>query len=158
MTVLPRDPANYGASGNHVAGGGPDMRTDYVVGDLMTIDPVVIAPAARLEEAARILDAFEVSGLPVVDAQGQLVGVISQTDLLRGADEHGPPVRGRWADRRVADIMSSPPITVRSLTPLAEAARLMRERSVHRLVVVDEGDRAIGVLSSMDFVALYAED
>ena len=54
--------------------------------------------------------------------------------------------------------MSSPPITVRRLTPLAEAARLMRERSVHRLVVVDERDRAMGVLSSMDFVALYADD
>ncbi len=133
------------------------MRMDYIVGDFMTIDPVVVAPGARLEEAARILEAFEVSGLPVVDDAGHLVGVISQTDLLRGAAEHGPPVRGRWADRRVSDIMSSPPLTVRMLAPLADAAREMQERAVHRLVVVDDAGRPVGVLSSMDFVALYAE-
>lgn len=133
------------------------MRTDYVVGDLMTIDPVVISPSAGVDEAARILEAYEVSGLPVVDGDGHLVGVISQTDLLRGARDGAGRLRRGLTSTRVADVMSSPPITVASLTPLSEAAKTMREHGVHRLVVVDVGGRAIGVLTSMDFVTLYAE-
>lgn len=133
------------------------MRTEYVVGDFMTIDPVVISPSASLDQAARILAAYEVSGLPVVEADGHLVGVISQTDLLRGAADRTQPIGPGPSGARVADVMSSPPITVKRLTPLSEAARAMREQGVHRLVVVDEGGRAIGVLSSMDFVTLYAE-
>lgn len=133
------------------------MRMDYMVGELMTIDPVVISPSAGVDEAARILEAYEVSGLPVVDDDGRLVGVISQTDLLRGAGDGAQSVRSEPSSARVADVMSSPPITVTSLTPLSEAARTMREHGIHRLVVVDIGGHAIGVLSSMDFVTLYAE-
>lgn len=133
------------------------MRMDYVVGDFMTIDPVVISPSAGIDEAARVLQAFEVSGLPVVDDDGRLLGVISQTDLLQAGDRGTRRLSSASAVPRVADVMSSPPISVTMLTPLTEAARAMRENAVHRVVVVDEAGHAIGVLSSMDFVALYAE-
>ncbi len=133
------------------------MRSDYVVGDLMTIDPVVTRPSARLEEAARLLEAFEVSGLPVVDEQDRLLGVISQTDLVRGRGDVESPVRGSSGRSHVADVMTSPAITVGMLTPLADAARLMRDKHVHRLVAVDDAGHAIGVLSAMDFVTLYAD-
>ncbi len=133
------------------------MRSDYVVGDLMTIDPVVTRPSAPLEEAARLLEAFEVSGLPVVDEQDRLLGVISQTDLVRGRGDVESPVRGSSRGLHVADVMTSPPITVGMLTPLADAARLMCENHVHRLVAVDDAGHAIGVLSAMDFVTLYAD-
>jgi CBS domain-containing protein len=53
--------------------------------------------------------------------------------------------------------MTSPAITVSALTDLRDAARLMRDRRIHRLVVVDDADRPVGVLSASDFVALYAD-
>jgi CBS domain-containing protein len=59
---------------------------------------------------------------------------------------------------KVGEVMSRPPVTVLLSTTLAEAARTMTEGRVHRVVVVDDGQRPIGVLSAMDFVKLYAED
>jgi CBS domain-containing protein len=107
------------------------VKTELVVGDLMTIEPIVIGPDARIEEAERMLEANEVTGLPVVDGDARLVGVISQTDLLRGSGDLHSAVRRRYTGLRVADLMTSPPITVDVTTPV--------------------------VLSSMDFVSLYAE-
>ena len=133
------------------------METELVVGDLMTIEPIVIARDARIEDAEAMLEMHEVTGLPVVDDDARLVGVISQTDLLRGSGDLHSAIRRRYTGLRVADLMTSPPITVDVTTPVVEAARLMRDEKVHRVVVVDDADRPLGVLSSMDFVALYAE-
>jgi CBS domain-containing protein len=130
---------------------------DYLVGDLMTIDPLVIAPDARIEQAEAMMETYDVSGLPVVDDGGTLVGVISQTDLLRGGGDVNSAVRKRYTGLRVADLMSSPPITVQMATPLVEAARLMRDERIHRVVAINDRGQPIGVLSSMDFVSLYAE-
>jgi CBS domain-containing protein len=133
------------------------MGTDYVVADFMTIDPVVIAPEARIEDAERMMEDYDVTGLPVVDAHGTLVGVISQTDLLRGGGDLMTAVRKRYTGLRVADLMTSPAITVGVETPLVDAARLMRDEKVHRVVAISDAGRAVGVLSSMDFVTLYAD-
>ena len=130
---------------------------ELLAGDWMTIMPVVIGSDARIEEAERMLEIHEVTGLPVVDGDGKLVGVISQTDLLRGSGDVHSAVRRRYTGLRVADLMSSPAITVDMSTPLREAARLMRDEKIHRLVVVDGAERPLGVLTSMDFVTLYAE-
>jgi len=132
------------------------MNTEYVVGDLMTIEPVVTSADARVEDAIRLIETYQISGLPVVDDAGRLVGVISQTDLVRLGDEPRVSPRRRRA-LRVADVMSTPPITVERLTRLSDAARLMHDRHVHRVVAIDDVGRPVGVLSSMDFVALYAE-
>jgi len=130
---------------------------EMLAGDWMTIMPVVIGSDARIEEAERMLELHEVTGLPVVDGDGKLVGVISQTDLLRGSADVHSAVRRRYTGLRVADLMSSPAITVDISTPMREAARLMRDEKIHRLVVVDGAERPLGVLTSMDFVTLYAE-
>lgn len=133
------------------------MDGEYVVGDLMTIDPIVIGPDARIEEAEQLLERYDVTGLPVVDEHGALLGVLSQTDLLRGAGDVQSAVRRRFTGLRVADLMSRPAITVDLSTPLVDAARLMRDERIHRLVAVTDAGRPVGVLSSMDFVALYAD-
>jgi CBS domain-containing protein len=129
---------------------------ELVAGDYMTIMPIVISPDARIEDAERMLEVHEVTGLPVVD-DGRLVGVISQTDILRGSGDVHSAVRRRYTGLRVADLMSSPAVTVDISTPLREAARLMRDEKIHRVVVVDRDERPLGVLTSMDFVSLYAE-
>ena len=132
-----------------------------LVGDLMALEPVVVRADAPLAVAATLLDRHHISGLPVVDAAGSLVGVLSQTDLLRArATEY---LWTNWSGLRVKHLMTSPALTVHRDQPLAIAARKMERHHVHRLVVVaDEDDRLpIGVLATSDLVramALLAED
>lgn len=128
------------------------------VADVMTIDPIVVADDAPIEEAARLLRTFSVSGLPVLDQFGALVGVISQTDLIANEGSAvGRLIRTGASGLRVGELMSSPAMTIPMTGSLAEAARLMRDRRVHRLVAIDEAGRPVGVLSASDFVALFAE-
>ena len=129
-----------------------------VVADVMTVDPVTVSVEATVETAEQLLAAYRISGLPVVDANGHLVGVLSRTDLLlEGGSGLSQLLRGRASGLRVGELMSSPPITVGLSATLADAARMMRDERVHRLVVVNEHDEPIGVLSATDYVTLIAE-
>lgn len=136
----------------------PARQYELTAGDLMTIDPVVIALDAPIEDAERLILEHGVSGLPVVDHDGALLGVVSQTDFMHLAN---PDVRGlihhKASGIRVGEIMSRPPVTAGVSTPLVEAARRMVSERVHRVVVVDDEQRPLGVLSAMDFVTLFAE-
>ncbi|HEY8178453.1 MAG TPA: CBS domain-containing protein [Candidatus Limnocylindria bacterium] len=127
-------------------------------GDLMTIEPVMVAVDVPIEEAERLILDHGISGLPVVDQGGALVGVVSQTDFMHLAN---PDVRNlihhKASGIRIGEVMSRPPVTVLLSTPLVEAARKMVDERVHRVVVVDDGQRPLGVLSAMDFVTLFAE-
>jgi CBS-domain-containing membrane protein len=132
----------------------PDMR----VADLMTIDPIVISIDASIEDAEELLRHHRVTGLPVVDLAGRLVGVVSQTDLLYLAVPAVQAlVRHRQRGVRVGEVMSSPPVTIELSATLREAAQRMNDERLHRLVAVDEHGRPIGVIAAMDFVVLAAE-
>ncbi len=131
---------------------------DLVVADLMTLDPVLITVDAPLEDAEVLMRERAVSGLPVVDADGTLVGVISRTDVVEdGTIPMAILLRKVPSGLRVGELMSSPAITVETTDPLIEAARRMRDNRIHRLVAVDDRGRPVGVLSASDFVALYAD-
>jgi CBS domain-containing protein len=133
-------------------------QQDQVAADLMTIDPVVVAIDAAIEEAEELMRTYRVSGLPVVDVHGSLVGVISQTDLVHlGSPEVRSLIRHENSGIRVGEVMSRPPVTIPMSTSLVEAARVMVTERVHRLVVVDDHQRPRGVVSAMDFVSLAAE-
>ena len=125
------------------------------VEQLMTPGPIVIAESATVDEAVRMLEENEVSGLPVVDNDGLLLGVISQTDIVR-ARALGQ-LWQRWPGLRVRHLMHSPALTADRSMTLEEAAQLMEQAHVHRLVVVDE-DKAtpIGVISTTDLVRALA--
>ena len=129
-----------------------------VVADVMTMDPVTVGVEATVEDAEQLLAAYRISGLPVVDPTGHLVGVLSRTDLLL---EGGPALtqllRGRASGLRVGELMSRPPLTVNLTATLVDAARIMCDERVHRLVVVDEQETPIGVLSATDYVTLIAD-
>lgn len=136
-----------------IADGG-DLR----VADLMTVDPIVVSDGATIEEAEELLRHHRITGLPVVDLVGRLVGVISQTDLLYLAVPTVQAlIRHRGNGIRVGEVMSTPPVTIDSLATLREAAGQMNRGRLHRLVVIDGHGRPIGVISSMDFVALAAD-
>ena len=126
------------------------------VGDLMALEPVVIQANASLDEAASLLDFHRISGLPVVDRSGSLVGVLSQTDLLRARSTEY--LWANWPGLAVRRLMTSPSVTVSRSTPLPLAARTMERRHIHRLVVVADEDETvpIGILSVTDLVHAIA--
>ena len=127
-----------------------------IVGDLMAFEPVVVQANATLDEAASLLDLHGISGLPVVDRSGSLVGVLSQTDLLRARSTEY--LWTNWPGLAVRHLMTSPAITVTRSTPLPLAARTMERRHIHRLVVVSDDDETvpIGILSVTDIVHAIA--
>lgn len=134
------------------------ISTDLRVADLMTIDPVVISVDASIEDAEELLRHNRVTGLPVVDLSGRLVGVISQTDLLYLAVPAVQAlIRHRDHGIRVGEVMSSPAVTIDSTATVRDAARRMNDERLHRLVAVDDHGRPIGVIAAMDFVSLAAE-
>jgi CBS domain-containing protein len=126
------------------------MTEPRKVGDVMTPDPVSISEAASLAEAANLLDSRKISGMPVVDLNGSLVGVLSQTDLIRA--QANPQFHDKWRGLPVGEIMTKPALTILSTAGLDEAARLMGERRVHRLVVTDAAATPIGIISASDLV------
>ena len=131
---------------------------DLRVADLMTIDPVAVSVDASIEEAEELLRHHRISGLPVVDPNGMLVGVISQTDLLYLALPRVQAlIRHRDRGIRVGEVMSTPPVTIDDSASLRDAAQMMNNERLHRLVAVDAHGRPIGVIAAMDFVALAAE-
>jgi CBS domain-containing protein len=135
-----------------------DHRGTAIVADHMAPSLVVVRADATLTEAAALMDRHHVHGLPVVDRDGVLVGVLSQTDLNRARSTEY--LWANWPGLAVQHLMTSPALTVHRSTPLLAAARRMEEEHIHRLVVVEDGDdtNPIGVLSLTDLIhALVAE-
>ncbi len=129
------------------------MNQSRTVGEIMTPNPISIAESASLAEAAAILDTRKITGLPVVDGDGVLVGVLSQTDLVRvRANQH---MATSWPGLAVGQVMTKPALTISATARLEEAARLMEERRVHRLVVTDAAATPIGIISTSDLVRLW---
>ncbi len=119
------------------------------VGDLMTSDPVVVDADAYAAEAERLIKTYRVSGLPIVSG-GEAVGVISQTDLV--VARSSAMLSANWKRVCVRHLMTAPAVTVHVGTPVTRAAELMVRRHIHRLVVVDDEDRPVGILSPLDLL------
>ncbi|HEU5205791.1 MAG TPA: CBS domain-containing protein [Candidatus Limnocylindrales bacterium] len=136
----------------------PPSAFDRLVGDYMSLPAVVVAVDDLVERAETLLVEHHVSGLPVVDATGAIVGVVSRTDILGESPRVSALVRGHADRLLVGELMSSPAITVSITTTLREAARVMRDARIHRVVVVDEAARPVGVLSASDYVAIAADE
>jgi CBS domain-containing protein len=131
---------------------------ELVVGDVMSLDPITVSVDASIEQAQDILRANHITGLPVVDADGELVGVLSQSDLVWGPGLHvSALLRKQPSGLRVGELMTSPAVTVSLDEAVIEAARVMLRHRVHRLVAVDGRGRPVGVLSATDYVTLAAE-
>jgi CBS domain-containing protein len=126
------------------------------VGELMHGHPITIRADGTLVEAARLLDQHRIHGLPVVDEEGTLLGVLSQTDLVRARATDR--LWSSWPELAVRHLMTSPALTCRVDTPIRDAIAIMELNRVHRLVVVDEeGRRPVGIFSTTDVVHHLAE-
>jgi CBS domain-containing protein len=126
------------------------------VGDLMTRDPIVAHVDMPLNEAAELMDFYRVTGLPVIDWDGALVGVVSQTDMLHARSTEA--LWQAWPGLAVRHVMTSPAVSVTAGTTVDAAAALMERLKIHRLVVTDaEGVVVIGILAVADLVRSMAE-
>lgn len=138
------------------------------VGDVMTSRVHVASPLTPFKLLVRLIEENRISAVPIVDAQGVPVGVVSESDLLlkerRGEleAESGPlrawknrPERAKAGGVLAQDLMTSPAITVQQGALVADAARLMHERNVRRLVVVDHRGRIAGIVSRSDLLQVF---
>ncbi|MEV5849132.1 CBS domain-containing protein [Streptomyces sp. NPDC051985] len=131
---------------------------------VMVDDVVTAGYGTPFKEVVRLLDEHRISGLPVVDEERRVIGVLSGTDLMLhqtgAAGAHPLGRRARHdAARSVAGtaggIMSTPAVTVRADTTVTEAARLMAGRRVERLPVVDEEGRLVGIVTRRDLLQVF---
>ncbi|MET9689963.1 CBS domain-containing protein [Streptomyces sp. NPDC006514] len=132
------------------------------VADLMTDEVVSVAPVTAFKDVAKLLAQYDISGVPVLDDEDRVVGVVSQTDLL--AHTAGPHTAGPHASQwngsgtgppTAGDVMSAPPVTVHAEDTVADAARLMTRRSIERLPVVDVEDRLVGIVTRRDLLRTF---
>ncbi len=139
------------------------------VRDLMTTDPLTVSPDTLLKEAARTMVRNKVSGLPVL-VDGALVGIVTEGDFLRQEANRGQPYRFSLLDALFGEGPSDPPAAetvaevmtelVISTTPqvtIGEAARVMANKRVKRLPVVDEDGVLVGIISRADVVNAFTK-
>jgi CBS domain-containing protein len=129
--------------------------TTFRVGNLMSTEPVVVDEDAFASEAELLLRSYRISGLPVV-GNGILTGVISQTDLLNARSSE--LIGENWPRVRVRHLMTRPPVTVHLGSTVENAARLMLDRHIHRLVVIDDDGAPIGVVTTSDLLRVVLDE
>lgn len=128
--------------------------------DVMSTKLITVTPSTSVMEFARICAEDGISGAPVVQVDGTLVGIVSKTDIVNhmletdprfGTVEDGPS----WAEQReVQDIMQEEVLTVVPDTPAGEIAERMAEDRIHRVLVL-ENDTLVGIVTSIDLLAYY---
>jgi CBS domain-containing protein len=140
--------------------------------DVMTSPVVSIEPDASIWQAVRIMLQRHISGLPVIDQKGALVGVVTEGDFLRRAETGTQRRRPRWLEyligpgrladeytrahgRKVSEIMTADPLTISEDTLLDEIVRLMEKRQIKRLPVVRD-QQVVGIVSRANLVHALA--
>lgn len=137
------------------------------VAELMTTDVVTVGPDTPLKQVAEMLAARGISGVPVVGAEGGVLGVVSEADIL--SKERRPRRQPRFAQmlgypesldpkagaRTAAEAMTAPAVTIGAEKRVDTAAALMLDRSVNRLPVVDRNGKLVGIVTRADLVRAF---
>lgn len=118
--------------------------------DVMIKDVVTVTDATPLKEMATLFRERKITGAPVVDANGDLVGVISETDVIRKTNSIGA-----WSPANAGQIMTRNAVTVAPTETLQRVCELMYNRRIHR-VVVAEGRKICGIITTMDILRAIA--
>ena len=140
--------------------------------EVMSPTPVAVKPSDSVETVLKLLEDKHISGLPVVNHEGQVVGVVSEADLLFKEKPIRLPLYLTFLDSIiylepldkfrqqlkkslgifVADVMTSKPITIFPHAPVSQAAELMLTKRINRLPVVDEAERLVGIVTRNDLL------
>ena len=142
------------------------------VTDVMTTHVISVAPDESILKCVRLMLEYRISGLPVIDAKGNLVGIVTEGDFLRRAEAGTERKRPRWLEfitgpgrladeyvrshgRKVAEVMTRDPVTISEDTPVEEVVRLMEQRRIKRLPVV-RGTNVVGIVSRANLLHALA--
>lgn len=115
--------------------------------DIMTSNVCTIRPEASAQEAAQLLSQKRISGLPVVNPDGKIIGIVTEADIISKVNQEG---------LLVADIMSHEVIAVDEETSVSEIASLLTKRRIKRVPVVEKG-KLVGIVSRADIVNAVAQ-
>jgi CBS domain-containing protein len=138
------------------------------VRDVMSTNPVCVGVTTSAHELAEVLEGNGISGVPVIDTQGRIVGVVSRTDLIHRCLD-GPVGGGSFfaalanglaagtdfdpeSIGNVEEFMSGDPVTATVDEPIGAVARRMAEQRVHRVVVIDDDRQPIGMVTTLDLL------
>jgi CBS domain-containing protein len=144
--------------------------------DIMTRDVSTVPESMPIEQLAKAFSDTRVSGFPVLDEEGNLVGVVTESDLIHqnqrlhipttvalfdavfvlGSSKRLEEEMRRMTATEVGEIMTRNPVTVSGGTPVDEIATLMAEKHIHTLPVLDEDGRLVGVVGKIDVVRSLA--
>jgi CBS-domain-containing membrane protein len=137
-----------------------------LVKDVMTCPDITVEDSARFIDIVRLTQARAISSVPVVDDRGRLLGIVSEDDLVLKQDDSARRAGffesgGHRADRAKADgkvarqLMTATDATVRSTTSIAAAGRLMHEKKVNCLPVLDSREKVVGVVAQRDLLKVF---
>jgi CBS domain-containing protein len=149
---------------------------DKTIVDVMTSNPITVHPETDLKDAIALLVNNKISGLPVVDEQNHLVGILSESDLMWQESGVEPPPYIMILDsiiylqnpsryekqihkalgQTVGDVMSKKPLTIKSTQTVKEAAHMLHHKDVRRLPVIDSEGKVIGILTQGDIIRAMA--
>ncbi len=117
-----------------------------VAKDIMTQDVVTVTPDTRLQEVAKILAEKKISGLVVVDGD-KVVGIVSEADILKAGD----------MTKTAGEVMAKDVVSVSPDTDVAEIARILTDKGIKRVPVIDESGKLVGIVSRADIVRSMAQ-
>ncbi|WP_437515656.1 CBS domain-containing protein [Sorangium sp. So ce1099] len=171
----PATPGEERADPLHGVGGPLDPETP--IADIMTRDVLCVRPEVTVDELAALLVGHEISGVPVVDAEGRPVGMVSRADVLRAAQERGDTEESQRVTLQpddiapldieqgfhvyepikttARDIMTPVVLQVHESASIRQAASLMAYEGVHRLAVTSDDGKVVGILSSLDVLRWF---
>jgi CBS domain-containing protein len=155
-----------------VLGSSEPKETAMKAADVMTAHVISVAPDDSILRCVRLMLEYRISGLPVVDAKGNLVGVVTEGDFLRRTEAGTERKRPRWLEfitgpgrladeyvrshgRKVAEVMTPDPITVDEDAPVEDVVRLMEQRRIKRLPVM-RGNNVVGIVSRANLLHALA--
>lgn len=141
------------------------LKATVSVGSVMTANVITVRGDADMHDAARLLSENRISGMPVVDDEDRVIGIITEADILSGMGLHkdhafkdilkhliGIPLPRRKPGDRVGDVMTTDVLSVKTDSDIREAAVIMDEKRIKRLPVTDGNNRLIGIISRADIV------
>lgn len=127
----------------------------WKVEEVMTTDVVHVLADTPFKECVDMVGLHRIGALPVVDGSGRLLGILSESDLLRKEEVKGGDAEPRGSARTAGEAMTRTVVTVAPGTAVAQAARLMHRSSVRHLPVTDGGGRLIGIVARGDLLKVF---